>query len=337
MAGPALRALLLLAACLSCLHSSVEAAPAVAREARVTELASVAALDGYLRAGRLVFVAFVNPLLPASAKFHSTLHELRHTFENSSSVMVAFTDVGAQRQFVAKYGLRSVPSLKLFFPMLSSRQPIPIEFNENTTAPEYAAQIRQYALSADANSGIAGPALPAAVDAVRRCHRSEWESLTKARQAQAAAAAAEAAGETAAVAEATPSPAPAAAPAAEADVAAGAAVVAADGSVVPSVDAPPAATPTPHPYESVLHALRVERAHVASAAAIADAKLAALEEAVSLLGSGGTAAVAKFVHAKMDAFVAVPVNSVNVTEGAVFADTIGQLHVLQALLTALRK
>lgn len=327
-AAPALRRMCVLGAALLSVSSLTQAAQPATRESTLTEIASVTALDGYLRAGRLVFVAFVNPLLPASAKFHSTLHELRETFESSSNVMVAFADVGAQRQFVAKYGLRSVPSLKLFFPMLSSRQPIPIEFNENKTAPEYAAQIRQYTLSADASSGIAGPALPAAVDAVRRCHRGEWEALAKARQAQAAAEAASAAGEASSSSDAIAAPTLAALPSAEASVSS-------DGSVAPVI-----ATPTPappNPYESVLHALRVERAHVASAAAIADAKLAALEEAVTLLGTGGTAAVTKFVHAKMDAFVAVPVNQVNVTGGAVFADTIGQLHVLQTLLAALRK
>jgi len=70
--------------------------------------------DRVLDGRNTMLVAFVNPLLPRSARLQPVLHELRAAFESEPQLGVAFVDCSAERRLSAKYGVRELPTLMVF-------------------------------------------------------------------------------------------------------------------------------------------------------------------------------------------------------------------------------
>jgi len=330
--------------CVSCAAT----APAGRRDDTLTQIMPHS-LESHLKAGKLVFTAFVNPVLPHSARFHPVLHELRTLFRKDPNVVISFADVGAHRAFASRYGLRSLPALLLFLPVLTARQPIPLLYSANRTAAEYAAEIRQYVVAQEPGAALFAGAYEAVEGALQAQHRREWADAVQAvRRRDAAAAATAAVGVTAAGEAATVSGANgSSAGAVPVGDASAAAPGASDGVTAPAIDvqltegeqpaegAGEAAAPSP--YEPVLGRLRSEAEFQRRAAELAATKVQLLEGIVARLAQKGTGGVTGRLHARLEEFMALSLQQVEAGEPGAFAPALAELHLLHALVASLQR
>jgi hypothetical protein len=333
----AVRLATLMALCVSC----VATAPAGRRDDTLVQIMPHS-LESHLKAGNLVFTAFVNPVLPHSARFHPVLHELRTLFRKDSNVVISFADVGAHRAFASRYGLRSLPALLLFLPVLTARQPIPLLYSANRTAAEYAAEIRQYVVAQEPGAALSAGAYEAVEGALQAQHRREWEEAVQALQRRdAAAAAATAAVGVTAAGEAAPAlgtneSSEGAVPVGDAETAGASEGVTepADG-LQPTEGAGEAAAPSP--YEPVLARLRSEAEFQRRAAELAATKVHLLESIVGRLAQKGTGGVTGRLHARLGEFMALPLQQVEAGEPGAFAPALAELHLLHSLVASLQQ
>lgn len=322
-------------------------------------------IETHLASGKVVLTAFVNPVLPHSAKFQPTLLELKAMYSKGGPMaafgdrfLVSFADVGSHRIFTGRYGLRTLPTLFLFFPLLSSRHPVPLEYSPNTTAADYARAINHYitavspshpflhgdgpaSSSASLNITTAAAAsaavvanngksslFSAVIAALKQTHADEWRRAAEERRKL------EETQKKTNEAGATAEDSSAASKGKATDDAT--ATVKADGEVAGSDPAEKKAegereAPPSH-FSLLLSRIEAEEKYQQKLFDIKLERLKAMAAAVRTMEAQGTAGITKRRNEAIIDAMAIPTRFLNASEGAVMAAPLVELSLLSELV-----